>query len=369
MAKKFTLDNIFLFLFLILFPFGQIIRIGIIHPLDVVVGMAAVYTIVNKLPKPEVFKYLENFLLVAFFSWTVSIFIFKDIKVLYGLLYLFRLTAYCYFFVYVADWMEKSKKNSKLIRNSVIVVAAASAFFGWIQYFVFPSIIPFKVWGWDEHLYRLVGTFLDPTFLGIILVIGFFVAIKKSKAIALFLLISIAFTYSRASYIAFGAGLVVFALLEKKIKLSIFFLMFFLFFLLILPKNTGGLGVNLTRTNTLAGRLLNYRETYEIFFNYPVFGIGYNNICLARNKYINTESVSSHSCSGSDSSILFILATTGVVGFLSLVYGITKFRVLNPIFIAIATHSLFSNSLFYPWVMGLIVLILATGLPTSVGRR
>src|SRR5688572_9615632 len=100
-TKRLNWQNIFIFLFLIIFPFGQIIRIGIIHPLDIVVGLAAIYTVIAKLEKPEVFKFFKDFLYIVMFTYIFLIFIFWDKNLIAGLLYLFRLVAYSFFLVYV----------------------------------------------------------------------------------------------------------------------------------------------------------------------------------------------------------------------------------------------------------------------------
>ena len=98
---KLNFGNIFLFLFLIIFPFGQIIRIGMIQPVDLIAGMAAFYVIVSKMGMPKLFKYFENFLIIAGFSWVFGIVLFGKVEVVYGLLYFLRLAAYFYFFAYV----------------------------------------------------------------------------------------------------------------------------------------------------------------------------------------------------------------------------------------------------------------------------
>ena len=84
------------------------------------------------------------------------------------------------------------------------------------------------------------------------------------------------------------------------------------------------------------------------------------------------------SCSGSDSSLLFVFATTGIVGLMIFlyagrvmfsstgraVYGIAFVSSL----VAVLIHSLFLNSLFYPWVMGWMGILLAISLK-KLGRE
>ncbi len=232
--------------------------------------------------------------------------------------------------------------------------------------------------GWDMHLYRLAGTFFDPTFLGMIIVFGIlisinrFIEVKKRFyiPIIIFLLVSLAFTYTRACFLALSAGLFILAVMKKKFKALLGVTLGLLLLMLILP-TSGNLSNKLTRTFSIDARLQNYKEAITIIKKYPVFGVGYNNYCIARNKYIGEETFSSHACSGSDSSLILVVATTGVVGlmiFFGMIYQISKTKlnsktitIILPPLIAIFVHSLFSNSLFYPFVMGYYFILLATG--------
>lgn len=345
------MEQIILFTILVLFPFGQIIKIGIVNPIDIVVGAGAFYALAKRLSKPRVFRYFESFLLVVAFSWIVGSFVFWRAEVFYGLLYLFRLAAYFYFFVFVWNFKDK-----KMLLNSLLAVSFFSAFFGWIQYFFFPDARALIAYGWDDHLFRMIGTFLDPAFLGLILVLGLVISLHKNKnLISLFLLAGIAFTYSRASFLT--------ALIPLVSKKSWMFLLVFIGLIFALPRAAGE-GVKLERTSSISGRLESYRQSFEIFKKNPLFGVGFNNICLAKN-----ADYKSHSCSGSESSLLFLLATTGVVGLMSFLYLVLNLKsntILHTSFLAVFVHSLFSNSLFYPWIMGYLMILLAVFLRSKV---
>lgn len=381
------MDSIFLFLFLIIFPFGQIIKLSFsfagmtipLQPIDVIVGCAALYSILKKFERPKVFTALAVFLAAALFSFAISIFIFKTTLLTYGLFYLIRLSAYFYFLIYVWSFVRQGAKEKDLLISCLLGVSIVSAIFGWFQYFFFPNIKPFFVYGWDEHLFRLVGTFLDPTFLGLIIVFGLlisvvkFVEVKRKRYLIMvfFLLVSLAFTYSRAGYLAFLAGTAVIGLYEKKIRQGMYFVITLILLVIILPTARNH-SVEFLRPFSNLARIDNYAETLNIIKKFPAFGVGFDNLCLARNKFIGITSFSSHACSGSDSSLLFVLATTGIVGFLiflRLIINVAK--LLNEsfeakIFIAASAglliHSLFSNSLFYPWIMGYMIILLATAI-------
>ena len=383
-TKRLNWQNIFLYLFFIVFSFGQLIRFTYIFkgmnvtllPIDVIVGCGALYALIKKIKKISVFKNLQGFLRVALFSLVFSLFIFPPVTLIYGLFYFVRLAAYFYFLLYVWNFAKRGQKNKQFLLEGLLAVSLFSAVFGWVQYFMVPDFKAFFVYGWDIHLLRLVGTFLDPTFLGLVIVLGSILSIYRwiSKKdwryapITIFLVVSLALTYSRASYLAFATGVLIVVFLEKRFKKLLFLIIGLAIIALLLPtaKNHS---IELFRTFSAIARLENYQATLKIFSASPVFGIGFNNLCIASQKYLGNFYTTSHACSGSDSSLLLILATTGVVGFLVFVNAVKRIAddlngsphrvLLFACFAALLVHSLFSNSLFYSWIMGYFAIILA----------
>jgi O-antigen ligase len=225
------------------------------------------------------------------------------------------------------------------------------------------------------HFLRLVGTFLDPTFLGLIIVFGILLSIiklidskKKSNwGILLFLLFSLAFTYSRASYLALFGGFLVIASFKKFIGKALSLILVFGALMFLLPTSRNH-SIELLRSISAIARIENYQTTIKIFTKSPIFGIGYDNICIAYQKFIGPGSFDSHACSGSDSSILFILATTGIAGIFVFIYFIRGVAdsivasrnklLISATFTALFIHSIFSNSAFYPWILGWMMILL-----------
>ncbi len=355
-----------LFIYLALFPFGQLLRISIFNASDVIAIVALIFL---GLVKKEGLKPLEPFkdlFIIAVFSLLYSVFNFKSLSVLTGLLYFLRVTSYFYLYKLSFNVIKENPKFKKVLFNSLILISFAVAIFGWVQYFLYPDLTSLKYLGWDDHLYRLVGTFLDPGFTSLIIVFGGVISfIKKKYLLLAFFAVTLAFTYSRAGYLAFAASLFLASLIFKKFKTFLISLACFLVVVFLLPKPAGE-GVNLARMYSISSRISNYKETFTIFKKSPVFGIGFNNICLARKIYLNEENLSSHSCSGSDSSLLLILATTGIIGFIIFVSSISKIlfnlkkgfytKVFLVILSAVFVHSFFVNSLFYPWAMGYLAI-------------
>ncbi len=371
-TKRNKIVELLIFLFLVVFPFGQLVRVGIVNGLDVIAGAFLVIYLTTRPQTPVFHPLARNFFWTALFSLIFSIFLFSSFGALYGGLYLLRLVSY--YALFVVLWNTRGRIKNKLF-DSLLAVVGGVAVFGWIQYIFYPNLISLKEWGWDDHLYRLVGTFLDPTFTGIILTFGFLLAValyfaKKEERLlllALFFLISVAFTYSRASFFALLGGSGVIFFLRKSLKGLLLTGVILLAVVFFLPKGVGE-GERLGRTRSVYAKLTNYTETIQIFQKSPVFGVGFNNICLAKQVFLKDINTASHACGGSDSSLLLVLATTGIVGaiaFLRLIgamaMGVKKNTggiVFLGCLAALLIHSLFANSLFYPWVMGWMAVLL-----------
>ncbi|HLD92342.1 MAG TPA: O-antigen ligase family protein [Patescibacteria group bacterium] len=361
------MDKIIFTFLLIAFPLGQLVKFGIFNIFDVLVVILAILTLLKSIKYPNWYPYFLSFIFFGLFSWTVNIFIIKDPLVFKGLLYLIRLFSYSFVAVYVFNYLKSKHglsirdKKEKII-NSLLSVSIASTLFGWIQYLVLPDTRFLKDVGWDDHLYRMVGTFFDPAFLALIILLGIVIALyqKKTKTF-LFLLISLAFTYSRATYLGLG----LFLIFKRKFLPLVIFAVVVLF----LPKMLSE-GTDFGRVASNINKLSNYEETLSIIKKSPAIGVGYNNFCPARIKYLNDDNTLSHSCFGSDSSILFILATTGVIGFvlfLSFIFRVPNSYLVSISFLLIMVHGLFTNSLFYPHVMFWMFTLLGSG--SEVDRK
>jgi O-antigen ligase len=122
----------------------------------------------------------------------------------------------------------------------------------------------------------------------------------------------------------------------------------------LLPRPAGE-GTKLERTSSVNAKYVNYKEGFSLFQKSPVFGFGYNNLPIIRPN-------ASHSQSGFDSSLLTILTTTGVIGTILFILGLSQLFIksnlaVQTMIIAILVHSLFSNSLLYPFTLLFLVLI------------
>jgi len=413
-------------LYFVLFPLGQLLRIEntlfdipfAVQLIDVVPVVSAVYVLLSKQKVHPLRKHFIYFWAVCLLSLLLAATRYPLSEVLRGSLYLIRFVSY--YFLFEMIWNLRNRwiatKNSEfppIITSWLLGVLSATALFGWLQYFLIPDLRWLKMFNWDDHLYRLAGTILDPGFMGILMVFGVLITStlllnvqgetstssesinskltpKKGVTLSihrcvygglsLFFIATLLFTYARASYIALivGIGVIIFDRIKRRNTKNVNWIPAFAgmtmlavlvlgAFIFLLPR-TAGEGVKLERLNSIYEKGKNYQETLAIFRDYPVFGVGFNTLCSERALRYGGKTFESHACSGSDSSILFILVTTGVVGgivFFNIIVQLIKHisknvysQMLMACGPALLVHSLFLNSLFYPWVMGIFVVLL-----------
>jgi len=210
---KSKLVKILILIFLTLFPFGQLFRkeIGILginitlHPVDISIGLVSLVLIIGKFAKPKIFKTILALIAVLLFSLVLSLADFGPL-VAKGAFYFLRFIAYLFFVVAVYN-VSNSKESKKFLSLALILISLVVGIFGWFQYIFYPDLRSLYYLGWDDHLYRLVGTFLDPGFTSIILVFGFLLSVNEflqgKKKIFLvssfFFIVTVAFTYARAA--------------------------------------------------------------------------------------------------------------------------------------------------------------------------
>ena len=198
--------------FLLLFPFGQLASMSVallgsifeVKAVDLIAFAAVPLYFFRIDKKSSEERHIVNFLLLAAFSQIISIFVLGFNQTILGSFYFIRLLVYFTFFCVTYDLFKQNFKLRDLVSKYLLVSILFGAILGWLQYFFFPDLTSLKFAGWDDHLYRLAGTFLDPGFAGIIFAMGAILSLEshwKSKnlsylAIFLMLAISVVFTFS-----------------------------------------------------------------------------------------------------------------------------------------------------------------------------
>ena len=400
MAEKINekLLKILVLVSILVFPLGVVFRIGLgnglfLIPNDIFALLVfAAFSVKVAKEKNISRAYLGKPILIFFLVGAISLIInfhkFSAQELLISSLYLARWIFYTSFYFALLSFNKNFKvKLLKLMTFSGTIIL----FLGFIQYFWYPNLRNLYYIGWDEHLYRLFSTFLDPNFAGAFFVMfAVFVFPKISEsfkknnllgAVPIILIEAFAFaavflTYSRSAIIMLIAIVLSFSLFrliffKEKTKLIFGFIILsavlISIFIFVSPKSFKTENTNLLRTTSTVARLDSAKKALTIIKNNYIFGVGFNTYRFTQLKYgfITPKNKEANSGAGTDNSFLFILATTGIVGFVSYIFLIFKMfklglinirkNIFAQIFLVtlfgILVNSLFINSLFYIFLM------------------
>ncbi len=355
--------KITLYLTLLVFSFGQLFRLHIFStsfPLLDITILSLFITNIIYLEKSNQLK-IKNKPIFFFliFSWITYLIncLSNSFFYLSSLFYLIRLNVLLSFFVFPIS----PKLLDRSFNRYFSLFLLSCVIFGLIQYLLWPDFTYFDSLNWDPHLYRLVGTFFDPTFTAqIFLSFLIFLFVNNNYKINFSIVITylaLALTYSRSALLGFVIAFSFISFKTKNPKTFFVSLIIFLLTLLALPRMPGE-GTKLERTSSIKAKIENYQEAIKLIPTSPVIGIGYNNIA----HYRTITDPNSHANSAFDSSLINILITTGIIGLSLFVIGLTTFfkkatLVQQTILVSLLFHSLFANSLFYPWTLLILFLV------------
>lgn len=162
------------------------------------------------------------------------------------------------------------------IRWLLVAIGGVMATLGLLQYAFLPDTRFLQMLGWDDHYYRLLGTFFDPNFAGMGLVLAVVATLSMRRqmskswlmSILIVLVVCIALTFSRSSYVALAVALFCALCLhpvmrdwrwQEKFALAAVLAISFAATILFAPK-PGGEGVRLLRTSSIRARATTTQE-------------------------------------------------------------------------------------------------------------
>lgn len=368
--------TILLMVFLAVFSFGQLQRVQLpnnmafyIHDVLIVMFLLWQFITDKKIRSllrkiPSIFQQIKKDrpLELALGLWIIGGMIagtFAGAVILKSWLYLARLVIYLLFVITVV----KTKPKTYLMPTGLAITGTLIGVWGIIQYALIPDTRFLHIFGWDNHYYRLISTLLDPAFTGMLLVltIGWWQFPKVFPRLPLIfkqisqavLVVAIAATFSRASYLALWAFLLL-QFVGRKIKMTFLIAMIVIFAasLVMLPK-PGGEGVNLARTSTGEARLGNaWQNLLVLHGNQWLWGRGlFNSATSVQYKTPDHAQLP-------DSLPILVLNATGVGGTLLALLVIFKWlpywrrqnSVWTNLLIAVLIHSLFNNTFLQPFI-------------------
>lgn len=381
--------RILVYLYLVLFPFGQLLRIPPqsksyseihLYLTDMAVLCASPFFVIyfrlrnKKINWAGIRKPILLFFSAGLLSLLISPLALNSREYLVSGLYMIRWIFYAGLFFAVLNQPLEFKNK---MMHFLPLVGFVCAILGIIQYFILPDTRFISDYGWDPHYYRLIGTFLDPGFLGLILVFSLIILtidifLKRNRikqAIWVLIYLALALTYSRGSYLAYFAAMSFISWKHKAKRFFLFVLILGIATIFLLPR-PGGESTRLERESTIRLRITSWEHALIVTKDHPLLGIGFNAYRYAQREYgFMNDSVweVSHGAPGADSSLLFILATTGIIGLLGYLWlGVKLIKssksnlLIWSTVIALLVHSWFQNSLFYPWIMGWMWILFGT---------
>lgn len=366
---------------------GQLIKLPLLQGgatvLDITVIFLCFIGIIKlkfKLKKPPLFLASAFlFIAVTILSLILTPLILNLSQYLTSFLYILRLAVY-----FLLGWLIYSGAYPSLKQKAHLILLSSGvilAMLGLTQFVFLPDLRFLTKDGWDPHYFRTASTFLDPNFLG-----GFFaltailiiqMRLKNNYKILSFipLYLGLLTTFSRGGYLAFFTGLFTLSILNKSIKLGILTLILSAGLLFGFFNYQKGVAAprNIDRNQSAEFRLNTWQQGLSLFQQAPILGVGYNSYSHGLRQYrlANAEFLKSHGATTNDSSLLFVAATTGVVGLTAYLFFLanlleTAWKVFQKNIwggiciagvLATLVQSFFANTLFYPFILIWIILV------------
>ena len=374
--------NTLLVFTLIFFSLGQIGRIGIgdypvfIHLYEVPLVLFTILLMFKFRLTPLLqskLKILWIMAIWALISFIISLFFYSWYENAIALMYMLRLAFHLLFGMYVSTYISQLSvthlNTLKLVMYALIAWFAGTMI---VQYFLYPNIGNIAYLGWDPHIQRAVGLFLEPplaaAFLGLSMIY-----LYQSKLLIIYRYVSIGIlgmlfllTYSRGALVAGLVTLGYLLLRSMKLQLLSIIIVIILLGLVLLGKSNLE-STNLFRTSSIQSRMTDYQQGVEIWSQNIISGIGYNHIRFEKETYIDEVFVEdynpSHGIASFHSSFLIVAVTTGFIGLAIAIIGLVQLWSVNVytkhavIFLSII--SLFDNVLLHPFILVLFALMLA----------
>lgn len=347
-----------------------------------------IFTKSIQLPRMSLWIPLIGVVMAMILSGLSNFFFYDQREWISGELYLIRWLEYAALLFIVYD-LGRAEIQRHRFFIAMIGSAVLVAILGFVQLQIFPDFTSMVPQGWDPHIGRLLSTWFDPNFLGGWLAI--FAGITLALALTrpsrnfgwwtLFVVLTLAeiLTYSRSGYLGFVASIFVVTVVRSRALLFLGALALLSTVLLVPRVQERVLGIR-SVDQTAQFRLVSWNNALDIIRDHPFLGVGYNHYKFVQQQRGFVEDVSEHSASGSDSSLLTIFVTTGVVGlgmYLWLYGAIcweffrtarspklnaqTKAIALGSLagMIGLFVHSQFVNGWFYPHIMETVWVLLA----------
>lgn len=342
----------------------------------------------------EVPRYISGFfifLAIAMLSLLSAGFWLDTNQLLISGFYIIRFFSYLICAVTIYNLILLNQFSTSFIYRLIVFSGVLLCILGFLQLTFLPD---FEVLdaslGWDPHKNRLASSFFDPNFVGAYLSICFALVFDDmfrfgssapqkilgtrrymSYLLIVIFTVSILFTFSRSAWLMFSVIIAVYGVLRARYLLFIGILVAFLAYYAVPRVQTRISGIT-DPADSAHFRIISWNNTMNIAEDHLLLGVGYNTFRYAQAEYgyIEPGTLGGNSGAGSDSSLLFVFATTGILGLLAYLYAFYKIFVANllagsntnrelviALVVSLTLESIFINSLFYPQIMLLMFIL------------
>ncbi|MDA1168774.1 MAG: O-antigen ligase family protein [bacterium] len=311
-----------------------------------------------------------------FLLWSISTLLLhssqlQQSEIVIALLYWVRLASIVLLYPFGMAILQKAEVKA-YAKKAFVYTYAILLSFGFLQLIFFPSLFGFGN-GWDPHIQRMVGTWFDPNFFGAFLALSLPAVVlwarSQAMRIGFFMMGSIAIllTKSRSTFIAATVALCVCCVVwlfsssfpkqwKKMVLPGLITLGIVVAFAgIVLQERARQIFFH---DPTIAIRMEAYKDVWRRLVEPHIFlGVGYNAYQVAAKDAGLISNYQIHSRGGSDSSILTLLVTTGIIGtalfLIPILLGFIRHYSFLYIWatVFLLVHSQFTNSLLYPHVL------------------
>jgi len=320
------------------------------------------------------------FTLIALLSLLRVSYVYNNYELMVSGFYLSRWVMYLSAGIIVYNAVKQDIFDKEYLIKTFVNSGLIISILGFIQLIILPDLsVLSESLGWDPHKYRLFSTFLDPNFVGAYLTMVLVLLLDKYYLSRmgeekfyvsdfvnfLVILIALFLTFSRSAWLMFSLVIFIYGLFRSKALILTFVIIAFAAYFAVPRIQTRIAGIT-DPADSAQFRFISWSNTLDIARDNMLLGVGFNTFRYIQQDYGITDydTADSHGASGADSSLLFILATTGIFGLMfylsALFYSFfdSKNFVIKSIILGLLLNSLFINSLFYPQILFLFMVML-----------
>jgi len=324
-------------------------------------------------------KFKINFPLIVFIFFSTFAFLITFSQIFY-FPFLEQIKVYSYLIRFISYFLFGYLIYVSLLSNLLVLGSLKKILIGNFYFLTFLNVLQLvflnnlselAVFGWDPHIGRLTGAFLDPNFMAFYLSLYFLINhfFLQNRYIEYLSILSIFLTLSRNGMLTF---LIIFLLLNLKNIYKLFVLVLLLSILLLInPRIVERFSQFSDSNDSSYVRLISWNEAVRTFSMSGLMGLGFNNYRSNIEFYrvVSLESLDKNSSTATDSSLLHILVTLGPLGLIFSIILLLSFTyqkgmiMMNSLaVVSLLFNSLFINSYFFPPTSFLFFVILFLGL-------